>query len=136
MALINCSECGRDVSAKALACPGCGHPISSSAPDQVLQTGADQKAQRQHTSAEWAIAWLLAAMIPILALVLNPSEAQHHAKIKATVEARHPATSVFGLSQLATIDSKYESYGLVSFTSNRAGIVSVGLYGYVHVLGK
>jgi hypothetical protein len=26
MALISCSECGRQLSARAAACPGCGHP--------------------------------------------------------------------------------------------------------------
>ena len=30
MALIKCSECGRDVSDKAPACPGCGAPIATS----------------------------------------------------------------------------------------------------------
>jgi len=28
MALIKCSECGRDISDKAAACPGCGAPVS------------------------------------------------------------------------------------------------------------
>ncbi len=28
MALIDCSECGKHVSDKAHACPGCGHPIN------------------------------------------------------------------------------------------------------------
>ena len=27
--LINCSECGREISDKAIACPHCGNPISS-----------------------------------------------------------------------------------------------------------
>ena len=30
MALIKCSECGRDVSDKAATCPGCGNPIKVS----------------------------------------------------------------------------------------------------------
>ena len=29
MALINCPECGREISDKASACPHCGYPISS-----------------------------------------------------------------------------------------------------------
>jgi predicted amidophosphoribosyltransferase len=29
MALIKCSECGKDVSDKATACPNCGAPIGS-----------------------------------------------------------------------------------------------------------
>src|SRR5262245_7799197 len=31
MALIACSECGRQVSDKAVACPGCGNPLNPSA---------------------------------------------------------------------------------------------------------
>jgi hypothetical protein len=29
MALINCTECGREISNKASACPGCGAPVAS-----------------------------------------------------------------------------------------------------------
>lgn len=29
MAMINCTECGRAVSDKATACPGCGNPIAA-----------------------------------------------------------------------------------------------------------
>jgi len=29
MALINCSECGREVSDAAASCPGCGHPLAA-----------------------------------------------------------------------------------------------------------
>lgn len=32
MALISCSECGREVSDKAPHCPGCGNPIAAPAP--------------------------------------------------------------------------------------------------------
>jgi hypothetical protein len=32
MALIKCSECGRDISDKAEACPGCGAPVTVSQP--------------------------------------------------------------------------------------------------------
>ncbi len=38
MALIVCTECGKDVSEKAVSCPNCGAPIStlSSAPHTVI----------------------------------------------------------------------------------------------------
>lgn len=29
MALIKCSECGKEISSKALACPNCGVPLGS-----------------------------------------------------------------------------------------------------------
>jgi hypothetical protein len=34
MALIECDECGKDVSDKAASCPGCGNPIAT--PDSIL----------------------------------------------------------------------------------------------------
>lgn len=34
MALIKCSECGREISDKASACPGCGAPVSAPAAEQ------------------------------------------------------------------------------------------------------
>jgi uncharacterized membrane protein YvbJ len=48
MSLISCSECGKEVSDKAAACPNCGAPIkqapnpaeSSKAPTQVKREGA------------------------------------------------------------------------------------------------
>lgn len=33
MALIKCSECGKEVSDKAISCPNCGYPIQSPSPD-------------------------------------------------------------------------------------------------------
>jgi predicted butyrate kinase (DUF1464 family) len=36
MALIKCSECGKDISDKAAACPGCGAPISTAEPSSAL----------------------------------------------------------------------------------------------------
>ena len=35
MALINCPECGKIVSALATACPNCGHPISQKGPVSI-----------------------------------------------------------------------------------------------------
>ncbi len=36
MALIKCSECGREISDKAGACPGCGAPVSSPTTNQSM----------------------------------------------------------------------------------------------------
>jgi len=35
MAIINCPECGKSVSDKSTACPGCGNPMRSAPPQQV-----------------------------------------------------------------------------------------------------
>ena len=45
MALVNCSECNREVSDSAASCPGCGHPIvvtqskSNDKPTSVVRSG-------------------------------------------------------------------------------------------------
>jgi endogenous inhibitor of DNA gyrase (YacG/DUF329 family) len=33
MALVDCPECGKQVSSEAAACPGCGHPIKTESPE-------------------------------------------------------------------------------------------------------
>jgi hypothetical protein len=45
VALVNCSECNREVSDSAASCPGCGHPLhpshatSNDKPTKVVRTG-------------------------------------------------------------------------------------------------
>ena len=55
MALINCPECGREVSDSATHCPNCGHPISKKIPSQVV-----------YSSPKWSpgIAAVLSLVIP------------------------------------------------------------------------
>lgn len=38
MSLISCPECARQISDRALACPGCGYPVTGDAarPDRVM----------------------------------------------------------------------------------------------------
>ncbi len=43
MALINCPECGRQVSDKAPTCPGCGVVIAAQPPEAVSQESYDQR---------------------------------------------------------------------------------------------
>ncbi|MDR1165460.1 MAG: zinc-ribbon domain-containing protein [Deltaproteobacteria bacterium] len=39
MALIQCPECGKEISDKAVACPGCGNPIASETRSGLLSDG-------------------------------------------------------------------------------------------------
>lgn len=43
MAIINCSECGSNISDKAEKCPHCGNPINISQPQKVEVTSAPNK---------------------------------------------------------------------------------------------
>lgn len=45
MALINCSECGHQVSDKATACPNCGCPIETQLPPPIPEPEEPQQAQ-------------------------------------------------------------------------------------------
>ena len=51
MALINCPDCGRQVSTEALACPGCGRPVKSVHSSWSPPGGATGAAPAQHASA-------------------------------------------------------------------------------------
>lgn len=79
MALIDCPECGRQVSDKASACPGCGHPIKAPPKDQgerEIVNPFTKRAPRVRTSEDSAltrnrgcgdiIIWPIAIIIAIL----------------------------------------------------------------------
>lgn len=87
MALIPCPECAREVSERALACPGCGHPIATAAPSGRAIHGGNA-ADIARTGGKVATTWLLAGQVPwvvrglvalvaILALFLFLALARH-----------------------------------------------------------
>ena len=134
MALIKCSECGREVSNKATSCPACGNPIAASleSAPQIQMLNAEPRGK--HTAAQWATSWGLSALIVALAFFLNPTEVAHRAKLRVAIEAEHPILKVFGASQLATLDVKYQSFGFMSLTTRNKRTVTLGLYGLVYVV--
>lgn len=46
MALVNCPDCGREVSDAAPTCPGCGRPIAEESPRGNVETTGGGKACR------------------------------------------------------------------------------------------
>lgn len=75
MALTNCMDCGREVSASAPACPGCGAPIAAPGrvpySDQEVQVLVSKKHKTSHvfhllmsiiTVGAWVIVWVLVAV--------------------------------------------------------------------------
>ena len=65
MALIKCSECGKEVSDKAQSCPNCGCPIAASSPNGTVRIKLSPvKApsgfngnQKASISANWKTLW-------------------------------------------------------------------------------
>jgi hypothetical protein len=62
MALIKCAECGKEVSEKALACPGCGAPIAAAPPHQPSATTPDARVRVTRTGGKWEAIGLLLIM--------------------------------------------------------------------------
>jgi predicted RNA-binding Zn-ribbon protein involved in translation (DUF1610 family) len=60
MSLIKCTECGRDISDKAAACPGCGNPIQ----EETIQT-------IQRTSKRWKKYQLVAFAFALLGVYFS-----------------------------------------------------------------
>ena len=54
MALIKCSECGKEISDKANTCPSCGNPINS----QSVVTDQNSRVEIVQTSKKWKKTWL------------------------------------------------------------------------------
>ena len=69
MALINCSECGKEVSEKAATCPNCGAPIAS---DHEVLLDPKSHVRVTRTGAKWeAIGFILILLGIILAIAAN-----------------------------------------------------------------
>ena len=50
MALIKCTECGRDISDAAVACPGCGYPLKPNTESSRAPAVTPQSETAKHTS--------------------------------------------------------------------------------------
>lgn len=57
MALIKCPECGREISDKATACPGCGYPMTPAAApeDERARLLAEARERDKKTSIKIGI---------------------------------------------------------------------------------
>ena len=139
MALIACSECGRQVSDRAAACPSCGNPTTSQAASVALNgvpVLSTKTPAKEYSKTEWAISWLLAAAIPISAFVFNPTAAAHRDQIRRAVADREPIASFFGAGHLIALDTQYHSLALFSYTTFNRQTVSVGAFGIVLIVAK
>lgn len=64
MALINCPECGKQVSTAANACPACGFPVAEKTVEQTGRAAGSAEADREELLLEvrpswWNYFWLL-----------------------------------------------------------------------------
>ena len=77
MALIKCSECGKEVSDKANACPSCGNPINNAPTPPIGQDTTPKPVEIELTSKKWKKVHLLSWAVLILGFVLMANDPQH-----------------------------------------------------------
>lgn len=77
---------------------------------------------------------IVAVAIVILALALNPSGEKHRSAIRAAVAERSPIAGALGLGALASLAVEYHSLGVASYTIADDRKISIGAFGYVHVM--
>jgi hypothetical protein len=77
---------------------------------------------------------IVTAAVTAAAFLLNPSPAQHRAKIKEDVSERSPVAGALGIGALTAFTSTYHSLGVASYTTLNDRAVSVGALGRVFVL--
>ena len=71
MALINCPECGKQVSDAAAACPGCAYPLSQATQQQPKPKQAPKETvvTTQRTSKKWKLMQLIGALLLIIGVI-------------------------------------------------------------------
>lgn len=77
---------------------------------------------------------ILLVLAGVLAFQFNPTPEMHRAKIRQAVGERSPLLGAIGVGSLRAFLSNYHSLGVASYTKVGDRTVSVGAYGYVHVL--
>jgi len=127
MALLNCTECGRQISERASKCPGCGNP------NEPRRGYADSP---EDPLPSWIGKFLIVLAVFVVGCFLNPSAQAHQTKIRAVFSEQHPIASAFGVGYFASSIVSYHqtAIGLASYTEIDNKIATIGFFGMVFVL--
>lgn len=94
MSLIKCSECGKEVSDKAISCPNCGNPINlNSNSDVVVNNKKGKKVRKKDSTLSiWAFVLSLFAYLSVIGFILalvdlcqNDKEKSHGCSVVAII---------------------------------------------------
>ena len=75
-----------------------------------------------------------AALVLILAVVLNPSPESHRTKMKEVIADRSPIEGLLGVGVLTAMASTYHSLGVASYTTINDKTITVGAFGLVFLV--
>ena len=124
MALIKCSECGRDVSDKATACPNCGAPVQviSNAPGQSKNGSDKEKVSNQNATGCLSIGIALVVIFSVIGSFSPEYDASKEEFDEATIKVYcgkqvkdqlvDPDSYVFESAQVLATTGAYKQYGL------------------------
>ena len=73
------------------------------------------------------------AVALVAAVVLNPSAERHRDAVRRSVADSNPLAGALGLGKVTAFVSTYHSLGVASYTTVDKHVLSVGVFGYVHV---
>ena len=76
---------------------------------------------------------LVAAVLAVLSVVLNPSAERHRARIKEAIAERSQLNKALGVGHMTAFVSRYHSVGVGSYTTVNDKVTSVGAFGMVFV---
>lgn len=96
MALINCPDCGKEVSTSAVACPNCGHPMATSpVEERTVVREVPPTAVEKDSFPKWIFVPLavLGAVLIFLLFALFRQEDDNQRNINVDVSAQRPAAS-------------------------------------------
>lgn len=69
MPLILCPECKREISDKAMACPGCGYPIREPGNSSVLSSATTVKTAGTVFAAWLTAPWIARLVVGVIAVI-------------------------------------------------------------------
>jgi hypothetical protein len=78
-------------------------------------------------------ALIVAVAAIALAFLTNPSPERHREKIREAIAERSQLERVLGIGHLTSFASRYQSFGLGSYTKVGDKLTSVGVFGMVFV---
>jgi hypothetical protein len=67
MALIKCSECGKEISDRAGACPGCGAPVAGGTATAPLSAAVTNSVRVERAGFKWEATGFVLILVAIIA---------------------------------------------------------------------
>lgn len=132
MALIKCSECGHEISDKALSCPNCGCPVEKEE-EVVEKTGVEVEVLKEKLCFRELLVIFIISFILFILLVSS-------IKFGKNYEGSYSIIKLFSENVVSSIVGYFTFYGLIIFVGFILSVLSrkmakIAKIGYILALG-